>query len=410
MYRKFSKAIIKIICAFALWPVMGCLVVVAVLSRYRVKRIDIGLGPEPLINNVYHKRALQLYGYTAETFVSHVYFITEDFDIRGDLCFTTGFISKFPLLPTLFKWFYLICLSLWRYRCLYIYFNGGPLGIGFRSRFLHRLEPYLYKLARTRVVVMPYGGDVDEMSRACNLTLKNALCRDYPCHRLRRRLTEAQIDRWTQHADHVISGNEWVDYMYHWDTLMLNHFSIDTDRWRPPEEPHISLEGKLRFLHAPNHRTIKGTKFFIDAVNELIQEGLDIELVLLEQVPNDEIFREMATVDIVADQLIMGWYAMFAIEAMAMAKPVLCYIRDDLRLLYFHAGLLAPDELPLVNCTPSTVKDVIRDLATNREKLADIGRRSREYVLKHHSLKAVGAVFDRINRSIGVTPSGAPPE
>ena len=62
------------------------LFIASILARYLgKKKIDIGLGPEPMINNVYHKKALQIYGYTAETFVDSIYFITSEFDYRGDL-------------------------------------------------------------------------------------------------------------------------------------------------------------------------------------------------------------------------------------------------------------------------------------------------------------------------------------
>ena len=63
-------------------------------------------------------------------------------------------------------------------------------------------------------------------------------------------------------------------------------------------------------------------------------EGEPIELRLVERVPNTEIRRQLAEADIVADQFIVGWYALFAIEAMAMAKPTLCFLREDLLELY----------------------------------------------------------------------------
>jgi len=265
----------------------------------------------------------------------------------------------------------------------------------------------LYKLAGIKVVVMPYGGDVQELSRSPNLLYKNAISVDYPEHRFRRRRIASKIDLWTRYADHVISGCEWVDYMYHWDTLMLAHFSIDVNAWKPAEADTIPAKGgKLRILHAPNHRAIKGTQYFIDAVRELNEEGLEVELVLLERVPNEEVKQVMASADLVADQLIIGWYAMFALEGMAMEKPVLCYLREDLQQLYVASGLIAPDEIPIINCSPATVKQAIRELASGRGRLADIGRRSREYVKKHHSTEAVGKVLDRINRSIGLSPSG----
>jgi glycosyltransferase involved in cell wall biosynthesis len=189
---------------------------------------------------------------------------------------------------------------------------------------------------------------------------------------------------------------------------MVAHFSIDVDAWCPPEGHDSKDETTIRILHAPNHRHIKGTQHFINAVQQLKAEGLDIELVILQRVPNHEVREVMASVDIVADQLVVGWYAMFALEAMAMKKPVLCYIREDIENLYIVTGLLEAGELPIVKCTPLTVREVIRHLALNRELLPGIGERSREYVLKHHSTEAVGRVFAQINAEIGLLPSSPP--
>jgi glycosyltransferase involved in cell wall biosynthesis len=381
----------------ALLPI---LILVSILGRFSKKRIDVGLGPEPLINNVYHKMALQQYGYSAQTFVSDIYFITDKFDVRGDRLLPT----RYRFLRLSFVYLYLFIASLFRYKCIYIYFNGGPLGFG---RLLWRIEPLLYKLAKVKMVVMPYGGDVQDLSRSPNLLFKSAMAIDYPEHRFRRKRIASKIDLWTKYADHVISGCEWVDYMYYWDTLMLAHFSIDTDAWKPPAADTIPANGgKLKILHAPNHRAIKGTQYFLDAVKELNEEGMDIELILLERVPNDEVRRVMASADFVADQLIVGWYAMFSIEAMAMGKPVLCYLREDLKDLYTAVGLVTADEIPIINCSPSTVKETIKNLALNRERLLEIGSRSREFVVKHHSIEAVGKIFDDINRSLGLKPSG----
>ena len=382
----------------ALLPI---LILVSILGRFSKKRIDVGLGPEPLINNVYHKMALQQYGYSAQTFVSDIYFITDKFDVRGDRLLPT----RYRFLRLSFVYLYLFIASLFRYKCIYIYFNGGPLGFG---RLLWRIEPLLYKLAKVKMVVMPYGGDVQDLSRSPNLLFKNAMAVDYPEHRFRRKRIASKVDLWTKYADHVISGCEWVDYTYYWDTLMLAHFSIDTEAWRPvvQESEDPPSQRALRILHAPNHRTIKGTQYFLDAVKELKEEGLEIELILLERVPNDEVRRVMASADFVADQLIVGWYAMFSIEAMAMGKPVLCYLREDLKDLYTAVGLVTADEIPIINCSPSTVKETIKNLVLNRERLLEIGSRSREFVVKHHSIEAVGKIFDDINRSLGLKPSG----
>jgi glycosyltransferase involved in cell wall biosynthesis len=251
---------------------------------------------------------------------------------------------------------------------------------------------------------MPYGADVYDMQRTHNLLFKHSMNLDYPMNRLRRRAVAARVELWIRHADHIIGGCDWVDFLDFWHTLTLVHFAIDTDEWKPSSPKNDDPQRPVRILHAPNHRNVKGTRFFITAVDELRAEGEPVELVLLERVENRKIKQVMETVDIVADQLVIGWYAIFALEAMAMGKPLLCYLRADLEDFYINAGLVERGEIPIVNVCPETVKEVIRELVRDRKRLQELSRRSRSFVVKHHSLPASAVLFDGINRTIGITP------
>ena len=51
-------------------------------------------------------------------------------------------------------------------------------------------------------------------------------------------------------------------------------------------------------------------------------EDLDADLELVEGLHHDEAFERYRAADIVVDQLNAGWYGLFAIEAMALGKPV----------------------------------------------------------------------------------------
>lgn len=370
-----------------------CIFIAYKTKRNKAKPFDVGIGPIPLINNVYHKRALEKYGYKTNTFSFEPYFITSEFDFFLDRQLNKFWLKHFRF-PTLF-WYVAK-----HHKCLYFYFDGCVLS---GHDFLRKHEARLYKLAGIKTVVMPYGGDVHDMLMSKNLQFKNAMSVDYPTFKTQRRLVYERVERWTNYADHVISGCDWVEYTYHWDTLMLAHFSIDTSFWKPtPGSGNKS--GTFKILHAPNHRTIKGTRHFERAVKELREEGLNIELVIRQKAPNTEIKKLVEECDVIADQLLIGWYAMFAIEAMAMEKPVICYLKDDLVDLFEENGLVTRDEIPLVNADYKTVKDVLRKLYVERDSLHVIGKRSREYVQKYHSTEYIGSVFHKINTQLQLSP------
>ncbi len=376
--------------------IIPILVLSSLLSRILKKKIDIGIGPDPNIGRIYHKKALKLFGYSAETFVFYRDILGGQYDISADLIFKNRYIRK------LFSPYYLFYRAIIRYKALYIYFHGGPL---WPTEILWKIEPFLYRLANIKLVLMPYGADIQDMTRCPNLLFRSTRCKDYRITKDKRKRIEKQIDIWTKYSDHIIAGCDWIDYLYHWDTLILAHFTIDIHSWEKNDDK-IHNDNILNILHAPNHRNLKGTKYFINAVEELKKEGCNIELIIKEKIPNNELKKFISSADIIADQLIIGWYAQFALEGMCLEKPVLCYIRKDLEELYIAEGLLEKNELPLIKCDIFSIKEVIRELynlkQTNPEKLKEKGIKSREFVIKHHSEEAIGKIFDKINKEIGI--------
>jgi len=379
-------------------------ILLALVARFRTKPIDIGLGPQPLINNIHHKQALILGGFSAETFCVEPYFITSEFDrVFLNASSNWTFIGKkYLAYIRAYSW------SILRHRCHYLYFNGGALG---SLPLLQSLEPCLYALARVRTVMMPYGADVHTMARTKNLIFKRSLREDYPTFHESDKTTACRVRKWERQADYIICGADWVDYVDHWDKLMLGHFSIDAELW-DSQAPEVPKDGfthnrPLRILHAPNHREIKGTRHFRQAVEQLRKEGCPVELVTIEKKPNDVVREAILQADVIADQLIIGWYAMFAIEGMAMRRPVLCYLRPDLVDFYVESGLWEKAEIPLVNTSHDSVIEKIRMFLEEPKKVAEIGNLSRQFVEKHHSTEAIGSVFREINESLGIYPTGA---
>jgi len=376
-FKFFLRILIKNAYVSIVFPF---LVLLALISRIFPKRKVIGLGPEPLINNIYHKLALEKYGFKAETFVTDTYFITNSFDV----------VLNFPL-----RGLFSLVRSFYAYQCIYMYFNGS---LFFKNTFLQSAEPLLFKIAGVKTVLMPYGGDVQELSRTENLLFKSAMSKDYPMFRFQKTSIFNQIEGWQKYADFVFSGCEWVDYMTYWDKLMLAHFSINTDQIEP--KYYEISENPIKLLHAPNHKNIKGSDFFQKAIEELKKEGFNIEYEEIRGLPNVEVQKKISKCDIVLDQLIIGWYAMTALQAMSYGKPVVCFLRKDLEELYIHEGILEQDELPHINATYKTIKDKLRHILSNKELISSIGKKSRLFVEKHHSIKSVGKAFAEANKTL----------
>lgn len=381
------RAILDAIFFLPILVLSGC-------ARFFPKPVEIGIGPTPIINAVYHKQALSKFGYKAEIFVDTLWYYTFGYDYAPKLLMHGPARAFAP--------YWLMARTIFRYRTLYTYFDGGPLRA---TCWLCFIEPPLLKLAGVKTVIMAFGADVFDLSRAPNPYFIHAMAQDYPAHRFLRRRIARKIDVWTEWADHIISGVDWVYYMPYWDTLTLGHFAIDTAKVQLSAAKQIDSAGLLKVLHAPNHRALKGSAFIIAAVEDLRLEGLNIEITLLEQRPNAEVLSAIAEADVVIDQIVIGWYAMFALESMALSTACVCYIDPELEKLYIRAGLLRTDEMPLISATPETIKGTLRKLYYDRQRLIESGIKGRAYVEQHHSLEAIGKLFDGVQRSINCKDS-----
>ena len=135
-------------------------------------------------------------------------------------------------------------------------------------------------------------------------------------------------------------------------------------------------------LHAPSHRGRKGTEHVIAAC-----AGLDVDLELVEGLHHDEAFERYRAADIVVDQLNAGWYGLFAIECMALGKPVVTFLHDDAVRRTEEAFDV---RVPLVRATAETLRDRLAELiAAGPAERRRIGAASRAYVEAVHDVERV---------------------
>ena len=170
--------------------------------------------------------------------------------------------------------------------------------------------------------------------------------------------------------------------------------SYDAIRWVPEAEvipPGIDLAAytpvppsdrtRPLVVHAPSHRGRKGTEHVIAAC-----EGLPVELELVEGLHHDEARRRYEAADIVVDQLNAGWYGLFAIEAMALGKPVVTFLHEEaVRRSAEAFGV----EVPIVSATKETLRDVLARLAADPDERRRLGAAGRAYVERVHDLERI---------------------
>jgi glycosyltransferase involved in cell wall biosynthesis len=134
---------------------------------------------------------------------------------------------------------------------------------------------------------------------------------------------------------------------------------------------------RVTIAHAPSNQSIKGTKYLLQAIEAMQKKGLPVNLVLIEGKSYLETIRVCAMADIVVDQLLIGAYGQFAVEMMALGKPVVCYIRENLMQYY-------PPGLPILSATPENIESVLSYLIENREEWSKRGSQGVAYVKANH--------------------------
>lgn len=144
-----------------------------------------------------------------------------------------------------------------------------------------------------------------------------------------------------------------------------------------------------RILHAPSNGGIKGTPLILAAL-ERLKSRFDFEMILVENTPHAEAMKLYRSADLAIDQVLAGWYGGFAVELMAMGKPVAAYIREEDRRFVPQAMW---NDMPILKIDPRTLDDDLARILSEPEKLIAVGERSRAYAERWHDpLKAARAL------------------
>ena len=272
-----------------------------------------------------------------------------------------------------------------------LFFGGGPTG--YRDAGLDL--PFIKNHDR-RIVYRFTGFDVRLKSEHMKRNPYNPYRYGYS-NLLDEDLERKYIAFLQNYVDQFVVGD--VELQEYFPSAMIIPRATDLEQWKyvgvqPTDCPLV--------VHAPSEPLIKGTRFVMSAMDDLRREGLRFSYKLIKGMSNAEAREWFRKADIAIDQLCIGWHGVMTIECMALGKPVIVYIRDDLYEKHHP-------RIPIENANPDTIKEKLRALIKDFDKRAELGRSGRRYVEEVHDVSKVAAqwldVYRRVLAEPGVRPT-----
>ena len=350
----------------------------------------------PILTLGIKARAERLLGVRSISVVTHTYHLSQAFD------YDLSAWRRIPILGravgvAVFAW---VCAWADRVHC----FHDRGLLPGRDARDFNHLELAVFRRLGIQVFLWAYGADVRSRETTRSLGEPNC-CTDCACVGkaciCAEPLRMKKMRRLSREVSATFSMGDMIEYtpgshngLFYWPIDLTAEAGL---RYCP-EFPDPDPARPLRVVHAANHRMFKGTRYLEEAVAALRAEGEQIELILVENVPNVRALEIYRSADVIFDQCLIGFHGYFALEAMALGKPVMCFIRKP------ESYLLAPEECPIINVRPDTLKEDIKQLLKRRNELGEIGRSGRAYVERYFSLEAFAARLAHAYAELGITP------
>ncbi len=213
------------------------------------------------------------------------------------------------------------------------------------------------------------------------------------------RITESYQDRLIadarEYADFILVSTPDLlriipEAIYFPVVLDLKSFLGNTEGEISKVEERHNKNGKIVLLHAPSGLKTKGSVHIHEVLDLLKTEfGDQIEIVTPGKksgkdysysLTRYELIDLMCVADIVIDQMVVGWYGLKTVEALALGCEVVCYIEDSLQAFLFS-------ESPIISANIYTLKNKLTSLINDLIDQKPSRIRHLEWVRKYHTLE-----------------------
>ena len=258
----------------------------------------------------------------------------------------------------------------------------------FGETFLQdRSDLAILKRHGKKLVVQHRGSDVRKLSVARDAD--NPYVRVKGGRKREERQIHHKLKELSRYIDHaIVADYELRPYIlpYYKQIHILRQF-ITLHKFQPVyPSPH---QNNPLIVHAPTNPYLKGTEHVLRAIDRLKKKGLPFDFRLVEKMTHDQAIDCYRKADIIVDQVLQGSFGVFGLEGMALGKPVVCYIRDDLKTKY-------PPELPILSADPDSCYDVLKRLVKKPRIRHRVGVAGRNYIEKYYDSRLLAEELKQI--------------
>jgi len=238
--------------------------------------------------------------------------------------------------------------------------------------------PILRRLGK-KIVVHCHGSDIRNpyVLYHRRALAKGELAPDHPAPDLSLAVQRRHLRTWRKYAQvHLVSTPDLKAIV---PEAILIPQALPLLRWsfEPQLQHRLWKEQPIRIVHAPTDRAKKGTEFILGSIERLQARGRRVDLVLVEGKSREQAQRIYHTCHMGIDQLFIGSVSTFAVELMALGKPVLSNLSSDLEK--------AQPALPIVNVSVHDLDQKIEVMIANTQHCLELGQTGRMYVEENHA-------------------------
>jgi hypothetical protein len=305
--------------------------------------------------------------------------------------------------PSLILHFYKLMKTFMQIRNHYevFHFNYGRSLIHITEYKVFHLELPLYP-KRVKLFVTYNGCDARQKFPTIKRTKISAchysecyggLCNSGDMDRIRRR----SIAKMAKYVRHMWAVNPDLLYFLPKEKSSFLPYSVNSDNITIAK-PNFS-EKKLRIVHAPTERAVKGSNIILATLEELKKDrSSEIDFEIVENLPHEQAIEVFGKADLVIDQILVGWYGGVAVEVMSMGKPVICRIAEE--DLHFIPEQMAADlKDAFIHGEETNLKEVILRCIEDREFLKRKSEAALDYARTWHAPEYVASITKKAYES-----------